>query len=64
MIKFIIKIQIVKNKMIKYQTIIVATLSGERQKMLTKDRSSLLKFGKLELVDKEIYFIAFNRRDT
>jgi hypothetical protein len=32
--------------------------------MLTKNESSILKFGKLELVDKEIDFIAFNRRDT
>jgi len=32
--------------------------------MLLKTDENLGKFGKLELVDKEIYFIAFNRRDN
>jgi hypothetical protein len=34
------------------------------QVMLSKTDENIGKFGKLELVDKEIYFIAFNRRDT
>jgi len=32
--------------------------------MLTDTNQHNGKFGKLELVDKEIYFIAFNRRDN
>ncbi len=32
--------------------------------MLTETNENIGKFGKLELVDKEIYFIAFNRRDN
>ena len=32
--------------------------------MLTETSENIGKFGKLELVDKEIYFIAFNRRDN
>lgn len=29
-----------------------------------KDPTSLFKLGKLELIDKDIEFVAFNRRDT
>ena len=32
--------------------------------MLTETNETIGKFGKLELVDKEISFIAFNRRDN
>jgi hypothetical protein len=32
--------------------------------MLLNTDENIGKFGKLELVDKEIYFIAFNRRDN
>jgi hypothetical protein len=34
------------------------------QVMLTDTNQTIGKFGKLELVDKEIPFIAFNRRDN
>ncbi len=37
---------------------------GEQFVMFQEKEEQLLRFGKLELVDKEIYFIAFNRRDT
>ncbi len=32
--------------------------------MLSEKNETIGKFGKLELVDKEIPFIAFNRRDN
>jgi hypothetical protein len=32
--------------------------------LVQKKHDSIHRFGKLELVDKEISFIAFNRRDT
>ena len=32
--------------------------------LIDRKQDSIEKFGKLELVDKEIFFIAFNRRDT
>ncbi len=32
--------------------------------MFQQKEEQITRFGKLELVDKEIYFIAFNRRDT
>lgn len=32
--------------------------------MFQQEEDQIPRFGKLELVDKEIYFIAFNRRDT
>jgi hypothetical protein len=40
--------------------------SGERQFMLEKVQKYLTgtKFGKLELVDKEIFYISFNTRDN
>lgn len=34
------------------------------QVMLSETKDTIGRFGKLELVDKEIPFIAFNRRDT
>jgi len=39
---------------------------GERQFMLENEYKYLNghKFGKLELVDKEIFFISFNTRDN
>jgi len=39
---------------------------GERQTMLDNKNKNLTErnFGKLELVDKEIFFISFNRRDN
>jgi len=39
---------------------------GERQLMLNiKEKNQIgNRFGKLELVDKEMFFISFNTRDT
>jgi len=37
---------------------------GEASPMLRKEDEIIPRFGKMELVDKEISFIAFNRRDT
>jgi len=39
---------------------------GERQLMLkeTEKYNNIQKFGKLELVDKEIFYISFNTRDN
>jgi hypothetical protein len=40
---------------------------GERQIMFVAKKNNDLtstEFGKLELVDREIFFISFNRRDT
>jgi len=34
------------------------------RRMLSKIDENIVEFGKLELVDKEISFIAFNRRDN
>ncbi len=41
-------------------------LSGERQIMLENTNKNIIgqKFGKLELVDKEIFYISFNTRDN
>jgi len=39
---------------------------GERQLMLKEigKHNNIQKFGKLELVDKEIFYISFNTRDN
>ena len=39
-------------------------LNGERQVMLENDETNKQQFGKLELVDKSIYYISFNTRDN
>ena len=39
-------------------------LIGERQVMLENIETNKQQFGKLELVDKKIYYISFNTRDN
>jgi hypothetical protein len=39
-------------------------LIGERQVMLENNETNKQQFGKLELVDKKIYYISFNTRDN
>ncbi len=45
---------------------LIVSLWGEQVSMLNHEENSnnTTRFGRLELVDKEIFFIAFNRRDT
>jgi hypothetical protein len=56
----------VKNIYIKkdFNNSCIFPLIGERQVMLENIETNKQQFGKLELVDKKIYYISFNTRDN